>query len=387
MKRVIYIFLISLIISSIYPIGGWADKPVRLSETKSIIEKSAGLIKRYKGKNLSEANTKILLIEPILEKLGWRVLDPEDVDREYTISPKKIVDYALKIKRPLLFLDVLPLDRSLYDRSFIEKIIGFADEKDVKWVIITNGNEYRLYKTDEKGSIDNKIMETFVIEDMLNDNKGLDKLIDQFTYISRESFERNELDKRAEVIFKERRLNNALNEIVEQTIEELKREKEQLKSADIKKARETLIEIVSDRLAMLERDIEKKEKDVLPTERTEKKAVIKEKDVQILDGTVEEGDKVFHEICFACHGEKGEGDAFGRQFGTDTGQTVGPTLCGGALKNVSNNQLRKIITYGRTTAIVHGIDMPNWGETLSHREIGSIMIYLRKCNEIALERP
>ena len=387
MKRVIYIFLISLIISSIYPIGGWADKPVRLSETKSIIEKSAGLIKRYKGKNLSEANTKILLIEPILEKLGWKVMDPEDVDREYTISPKKIVDYALKIKRPLLFLDVLPLDRSLYDRAFIEKIIGFADEKDVKWVIITNGNEYRLYKTDEKGSIDNKIMETFVIEDMLKDNKGLDKLIDQFTYISRESFERNELDKRAEVIFKERRLNNALNEIVEQTIEELKREKEQLKSADIKKARETLIEIVSDRLAMLERDIEKKEKDVLPTERTEKKAAIREGDVQILDGTVEEGDKVFHEICFACHGEKGEGDAFGKQFGTDTGQTVGPTLCGGALKNVSNNQLRKIITYGRTTAIVHGIDMPNWGETLSHREIGSIMIYLRKCNEIALERP
>jgi len=121
MKRVIYTFLIPLIIS-IYPIEGWADKPVRLSETKSIIEKSAGLIKRYKGKNLSEANTKILLIEPILEKLGWRVLDPEDVDREYAISPKKIVDYALKIKRPLLFLDVLPLDRSLYDRSFIEKI-------------------------------------------------------------------------------------------------------------------------------------------------------------------------------------------------------------------------------------------------------------------------
>jgi len=148
-----------------------------------------------------------------------------------------------------------------------------------------------------------------------------------------------------------------------------------------------LIGIVSDRLATLERDIEKKEKDVLPKERTEKRVAIIEKDVQILDGTVEEGDKVFHEICFACHGEKGEGDAFGRQFGTDTGQTVGPTLCGGALKNVSNNQLRKIITYGRTTAIVHGIDMPNWGETLSHREIGSIMIYLRKCNEIALERP
>src|SRR3989338_7035391 len=284
MKRVIYTFLIPLIIS-IYPIEGWADKPVRPSETRAIIEKSAGLIKRYRGKDLSEANTKILLIEPILEKLGWRVMDPDDVDREYTISPKKMVDYALKIKRPLLFLDVLPLDRSLYDRTFIEKIIGFADEKDVKWVIITNGNEYRLYKTDEKGSID------------------------------------------------------------------------------------------------------KKEKDVLPAERTEKRVAIIEKDVQILDGTVEEGDKVFHEICFACHGERGEGDAFGRQFGTDTGQTVGPTLCGGALKNVSNNQLRKIITYGRTTAILHGIDMPNWGEILSHREIGSVMLYLKKCNEIALEMP
>lgn len=385
MKRVIYTFLISLIIS-IYPIEGWADKPVRLSETRAIIEKSAGLIKKYRGKNLSEANTKILLIEPILEKLGWRVMDPDDVDREYTISPKKMVDYALKIKRPLLFLDVLPLDRSLYDRTFIEKIIGFADEKDVKWVIITNGNEYRLYKTDEKGSIDNKIMETFVIEDMLKDNKGLDKLADKFTYISRESFERNELDKRAEVMFKERKLNNALNEIVEQTFEEFKREKVQLKSADIKKARETLIGIVSDRLTMLERDIEKKETDVLPKERTEKRAAIIEGDVQILDGTVEEGDKVFHEICFACHGERGEGDAFGRQFGTAPGQTVGPTLCGGALKNLSNNQLRKIITYGRTTAILHGIDMPNWGETLSHREIGSVILYLRKCNEIALER-
>ena len=53
---------------------------------------------------LNEANTKALLIEPMLSALGWDMYDLEAAAREYRVYDGTFLDYALLVsKRPALF--------------------------------------------------------------------------------------------------------------------------------------------------------------------------------------------------------------------------------------------------------------------------------------------
>ena len=64
-----------------------------LSET---LESVRTRIAKYRGKNLSEANTKTALIEPVLCALGWPVGDLDEVSLEFRLkSSDNPVDYAL----------------------------------------------------------------------------------------------------------------------------------------------------------------------------------------------------------------------------------------------------------------------------------------------------
>ena len=52
---------------------------------------------RLKGPAGNEANTKALLIEPMLAALGWDVTDVDHVVREWRVFDNTALDYALKI--------------------------------------------------------------------------------------------------------------------------------------------------------------------------------------------------------------------------------------------------------------------------------------------------
>ena len=52
------------------------------------------------GRRIGEQNTKASLIEPVIGALGWDVLDPDEVHREYRRRPTdNPVDYALLLLR------------------------------------------------------------------------------------------------------------------------------------------------------------------------------------------------------------------------------------------------------------------------------------------------
>jgi hypothetical protein len=65
-------------------------------------------VDRYRrlGQRVGESNTKAGLIEPVIATLGWDVLDPDEVHREYRRRPPdNPVDYALLLSRtPRLFI-------------------------------------------------------------------------------------------------------------------------------------------------------------------------------------------------------------------------------------------------------------------------------------------
>jgi hypothetical protein len=106
-------------------------------------------IARYRGQAIGESNTKSVLIEPILRALGWDVEDLDEVRREHRRKPSdNPVDYALfLVREPRLFVEAKALREKLDDDRWAKQIMGYAGVTGVKWVVRTNGNEYRIYNS------------------------------------------------------------------------------------------------------------------------------------------------------------------------------------------------------------------------------------------------
>ena len=58
---------------------------------------------------MNESNTKVLLIEPVLEALGWDTKDLDCVTREHKVYDGTFLDYALVVQgKPSLFVEAKP---------------------------------------------------------------------------------------------------------------------------------------------------------------------------------------------------------------------------------------------------------------------------------------
>jgi hypothetical protein len=81
-----------------------------LGKARSRIEQLKG-----RGENITEQDTKRILIEPVLSALGWSLDDLDDVRSEYRHKPQdNPVDYALFVfGKPCLFLEAKALSNSL----------------------------------------------------------------------------------------------------------------------------------------------------------------------------------------------------------------------------------------------------------------------------------
>ena len=124
-------------------------------------------IARYKGTDVGETNTKTALIDPILRALGWDVGDLEEVHQEYKRRRQdKPVDYALILLRaPRLFVEAKALGKSLDDRKWANQIMGYATVAGVEWVVITNGDEYRIYNALAHVPMEEKLFRTVSVTD------------------------------------------------------------------------------------------------------------------------------------------------------------------------------------------------------------------------------
>jgi len=104
-------------------------------------------IAKFRDRGLGEQNTKASMIEPVLEALGWDVLDPDEVHREFKANSKDCpVDYALKLfRKPQLFVEAKGLGENLSDRKWIAQVLGYATVAGVEWCVLTDGNHYRFF--------------------------------------------------------------------------------------------------------------------------------------------------------------------------------------------------------------------------------------------------
>jgi len=138
-----------------------------MSELSQALEKATKQIARYRGKEINEQNTKTALIHPVLRALGWDVGDLEEVQQEYKRRPRdKPVDYALLVLRtPRLFVEAKALGQNLDDRRWANQIMGYATVAGVEWVVITNGDEYRIYNACAAVPVEEKLFRTVAVTD------------------------------------------------------------------------------------------------------------------------------------------------------------------------------------------------------------------------------
>jgi hypothetical protein len=122
-------------------------------------------IARYRDARIGEQNTKATLIVPVLRALGWNVEDLDEVHLEYRFkSPDKPVDYALLIQRkPVLFIEAKALNEDPDDRRWASQIISYAAVAGVEWVVLTNGDGYRIYNAHAPVALDEKLFRSVQI--------------------------------------------------------------------------------------------------------------------------------------------------------------------------------------------------------------------------------
>ena len=116
-------------------------------------------IDRIGKRPMNEENTKATLIEPVLRALGWDVEDMEEVQREFkTNSRHKPVDYGLLVVRtPRLLIEAKALGENLGDHRWVNQIMGYASVAGVEWMVLTNGDEYRIYNTHAPVVVEEKL--------------------------------------------------------------------------------------------------------------------------------------------------------------------------------------------------------------------------------------
>ena len=104
---------------------------------------------------------------PVLRALGWDVEDLDEIQLEYRLKPAdRPVDYALMLQREaILFIEAKGLDEDLGDRRWAGQIIGYAMEAGVEWVVLTNGDEYRIYNAHALVPFEGKLFRAVRVSD------------------------------------------------------------------------------------------------------------------------------------------------------------------------------------------------------------------------------
>jgi predicted transport protein len=166
-------------------------------------------------RGLNEASTRTIIIEPMLEALGWDIRDPEEVEIEYPTVDKKAVDYALKInKKPVLLIEAKPLNDPLDDLKAATQVIGYATSDGIEWCILTNGVKWKVFKSTEKCPAPDKLTFEVSIDINEKDAPPAEQIAEILNRVSKEETAKGTLDELGEQTFTDGKVRKALDKLL-----------------------------------------------------------------------------------------------------------------------------------------------------------------------------
>jgi predicted transport protein len=172
------------------------------------VEKILASAEKLKAAGGNEANTKALLIEPLLSALGWDTGDLDQVEREYRVYDNTALDYALKIDgERRLFLEAKGVTQKLDDKTFVAQTVNYANNEGVEWCVLSNGISYRVYKTNEPVGMQEKLL--FEV-DLREASEALSEVTSSLQLLSRESLANGALEAWGDQVFTDKRVRLAL---------------------------------------------------------------------------------------------------------------------------------------------------------------------------------
>ncbi len=170
---------------------------------KEVKERIQKLIEKYeeaktsgKLKSYSEEETKKGFIEPLFEILGWDISDKKEVSLEETISSKR-VDYGFYLNdRIKFYLEAKKFDADLRSEDFANQAIRYSFNKGAVWAVLTNFETLIIFNAQDIGRklADKKLL-------TIHYNEYIEKF-DKLWLLSKESFEKDLLDKYGEEVGK-----------------------------------------------------------------------------------------------------------------------------------------------------------------------------------------
>ncbi len=103
----------------------------------------------------NESRTRMALIDPLLQALGWDTTDPSLVLPEYPVAGKR-ADYALLNRqgKPILTLEAKHLGSSLMENR--EQMLNYANMSGVSYAGLTDGDRWEIYKVFDPKPIDER---------------------------------------------------------------------------------------------------------------------------------------------------------------------------------------------------------------------------------------
>lgn len=114
-----------------------------VDEVRREIERVQGYISSERLTSFDEPAIKATAIEPILRELGWDVVDPDEVTREYSVGSRS-VDYALLCNDTLkVFIEAKNGGESLERHQ--QQLLDYAFAEGVEIAVLSNGSTWWFY--------------------------------------------------------------------------------------------------------------------------------------------------------------------------------------------------------------------------------------------------
>ena len=127
-----------------------------LDDLVGVIETLKGRIAAH-GASLreNETRTRMALIDPLLQALGWDVSDPSVVTPEYSVGASR-VDYALLTPtgNPSALVEAKKLDESLASHRM--QMLNYANISGIPHAGLTDGNHWEMYTVFDQAPIEQR---------------------------------------------------------------------------------------------------------------------------------------------------------------------------------------------------------------------------------------
>ena len=163
----------------------------------------------HQGQGINEMSNRAVLINPMLKALGWDSEDLKLVQQEYRFqSSDNPVDYALMDGgKPSLFVEAKALGSNLGDQKWASQIMGYASVAGVEWVVLTDGNDYRIYNTHAPVPVAEKLFHAVRVAD---DDASVGEVLE---LLSRSGQPKDRLKAQWHAHFVDRQVNTALKRL------------------------------------------------------------------------------------------------------------------------------------------------------------------------------